>query len=101
MLQMAMDTLGELGIDYQVVNQSYVPALQDIQMVQTLHRLSIPADDWIIVADTDELFTYGVPTVNGAIAAMEAEGATYAMGEMLDHVTRNGSLTKLQVALNP
>jgi hypothetical protein len=51
----------------------------------------------VIVADTDELFTYGTATLSEAIADMEAEGASYALGEMLDHVSLNGSITKLQV----
>lgn len=84
-------------MSFQIVARPYTPALQDIQMMLTLDRYDIPAMDWIIVADTDELFTYGYPTLAEATAAMEAEGATYALGEMLDHVARNGSLPKLQV----
>ena len=51
----------------------------------------------VIVADTDELFTYGTATLKEAIAQMEADGATYALGEMLDHISRNGSITELKV----
>ena len=51
----------------------------------------------VIVADTDELFTYGTATLKEAIAEMEADGASYALGEMLDHVSRNGSITELKV----
>ena len=65
----------------------------------TLDHANIPALDWIIVADTDELYTFGYPTLAETTAKMEAQGATYALGEMLDHVARNGSLSKLQVGL--
>ena len=65
----------------------------------TLDRANIPAQDWIIVADTDELYTFGYPTVREATRKMEEEGATYALGEMLDHVARNGSLARLEVSI--
>ena len=67
-------------------------------MIKTLHRLSIPANDWVIVADTDEFYTYGFSTVQDAARDMEAEGATFAMGEMLDHLSRDGQLNKIEVS---
>ena len=67
-------------------------------MMLTLDRANIPPQDWIIVADTDELYTFGFPTVREATIKMEEEGATYALGEMLDHVARNGSLARLEVS---
>ena len=95
--QAATGVLVKIGLSFQIVAKPYTPALQDIQMMLTLDRADIPAQDWIIVADTDELYTYGYPTVREAIKKMEEEGATYALGEMLDHVARNGSLARLEV----
>lgn len=96
-MQAAKSLLKELGISYEIVTQPYTPALQDIRMTLTLDRKNIPPLDWVIVADTDELYTYGHPTIKETVAVMEAEGATYALGEMLDHVARNGSLPRIQV----
>ncbi len=87
-----------MGLSFQIVARPYTPALQDIQMMLTLDRANIPPQDWIIVADTDELYTFGFPTVREATTKMEEEGATYALGEMLDHVARNGSLARLEVS---
>ena len=58
--------------------------------------MHIAPSDWIIVADTDELFTYGSTSLDEVTQMMEAEGATFALGEMLDHVARDGSLARLQ-----
>lgn len=96
-LQFAIGLLSDSGIDHSIIEQNYLPTFQDIQMIRTLHRLSIPANDWIIVADTDEFFTYGFSTVQEAVMDMDQEGATFAMGEMLDHVARDGQLHKLKV----
>ena len=97
--QDAVKLLTARGIDFNIIRQAYRPALQDVEMVKTLHRLSIPESDWIIVADTDEFFTYQFSTVMEAVRAMEAEGATYAMGEMLDHVSKDGSLSRIKVSI--
>ena len=85
----------ENGIAFRTINQSYTPALQDVSMMTALADLAIDAEDWVIVADTDELYTYGFEKLNEAIALMEMEGATFAQGEMLDHVSRDGTLTQL------
>ena len=95
-MQAAIAFLQEVDICYAIVNASYTPALQDIQMMQTLHQLNLWPDDWIIIADTDELFTYGRSTITEALALMEQENASYAMGETLDHVSRTGKLTQLE-----
>lgn len=97
-LQAATGFLAGMGLSFQIVARPYTPALQDIQMMLTLDHSSIPPLDWVIVADTDELYTYGFTTIAEAIVKMEAEGATYALGEMLDHVARNGSLAMLDVS---
>lgn len=98
-MQAATGLLAKLGLSFQVIAKPYTPALQDIQMMLTLDRYDIPAQDWIIVADTDELYTFGYATLDEVTAKMEAEGATYALGEMLDHVAKDGSLAKIQVYL--
>ena len=96
-MQAAAGLLGELGLSFQIVAKPYTPALQDILMMEALDRANIPPLDWVIVADTDELYTYKFPSLKEVVADMEASGATYALGEMLDHVARNGSLVRLQV----
>lgn len=84
-------------MSFQVISKPYTPALQDIQMMLSLDRLDIAAQDWVIVADTDEMFTYGYDTLNETAAAMEAEGATFALGEMLDHLAPDGALATIEV----
>ena len=91
-----MELLEKLDIPFSVIPQAYTPALQDIRMMESLHQMNVPPLDWIIVADTDELFTYGTESLADATAQMEAQGATFALGEMLDHVTKNGSLASLK-----
>lgn len=99
-MQAAIDLLEQLNIPYLVVAKPYTPALQDIQMMDSLYQMDIAPLDWIIVADTDELFTYGTTSLAEATSLMEADGATFALGEMLDHVAKDGSLAGLQVSLN-
>ena len=94
-----MDLLEQLNIPYLVVAKPYTPALQDIQMMDSLYQMDIAPLDWIIVADTDELFTYGTTSLAEATQLMEADGATFALGEMLDHVAKDGSLAGLQARL--
>ena len=96
-MQAATGFLAKLGLSFQIIAKAYTPALQDIQMMITLDHCNIPPLDWIIIADTDELYTFGYPTLAEATAKLEEEGATYALGEMLDHVARNGTLASLQV----
>ena len=96
-LQVLLARLQQLNASSQIVSRPYTPALQDIQMMQSLYKMDIPPLDWIIVADTDELYSFGTATLREAIAQMEAEGATYALGEMLDHVSSNGSCSQLKV----
>jgi hypothetical protein len=96
-MQAALQILGMLKIRHSVIVKPYIPALQDIQMMESLHRMNIPPLDWIIVADTDELYTYGYPTLRETTASLEAEGSTFALGEMLDHVSITGTVTKLKV----
>jgi hypothetical protein len=97
-VQVAIQLLEELNIGYANVTRPYLPALQDIQMMESLHRMNIPPLDWIIVADTDEFFTYGYLTLKETITSLEAEGATFALGEMLDHLSPTGTLTELEVS---
>jgi len=99
-LQAALSFLGKLNASWSVASQPYTPAMQDVRMMEGLYRMEIPPFDWIIVADADELFTYGHPTLREATAALEAEGATFALGEMLDHVSLDGKLTELKASPN-
>lgn len=97
-MQAAMELLESLNIPYLVVAKAYTPALQDIQMMESLYQMNIAPLDWVIVADTDELFTYGTTSLAEATSLMEADGATFALGEMLDHVAKDGSLAALQAS---
>lgn len=96
-MQIAAGYLAELGLSFQIVAKPYTPALQDILMMEALDRANIPPLDWVIVADTDELYNYGYSHLAAVVAQMDISGASYALGEMLDHVARNGSLATLQV----
>ncbi len=97
-MQAAISVLESLDIPYTVVLKPYTPALQDVQMMESLYLMNIQPLDWVIVADTDELFTYGTESLEEATALMEAEGATFALGEMLDHVARDGSIAGLKAS---
>ena len=96
-LQAAISVASQQKISFSVIAQPYLPALQDIEMMKSLDRMNIPPLDWIIVADVDELYTYGSSAIGAAIAEMEAEGATFALAEMLDHVSSSGNITALTV----
>ena len=59
-------------------------------------RMPVHMEDWIIAADMDEFATFGNHTdVHQAIAAMNADGSTFALGEMLDHVAHGGDLRSI------
>ena len=57
-------------------------------------------EDWIIVTDLDEFYTFGEGGVHHAIRLMEAEGASFALGEMLDHVAPEGRLNQIDTEKN-
>ena len=51
-------------------------------MITGLSQVPMHPEDWVIVADMDEYFTYGSSsTVQEAVQAMEEEGATFALGQ--------------------
>ena len=66
-------------------------------MIKSLDRMNIPPLDQIIVADVDELYTYGHSTIGLVLAEMEREGATFALAEALDYVASTGNLIVLAV----
>ena len=79
-----------------VTLHEYTPDLQDRLMLSALSLLPLHSEDWIVVADMDELFTFGNFThIHEVVRNMEAEGATYAMGAMLDHVALHGHLNRV------
>ena len=90
-LNRAQQLFGGIGAHFRVIAHPYTPDLQDQAMVSGLSKIPMHTEDWVVVADMDEFFTFGV-SVNDAVIAMNAEGATYAIGEMLDHVARGGQL---------
>ena len=82
-----------VGAHIRIIAQPYTPDLQDQAMVSGLSMMPMQIEDWVVVADMDEFFTFGVSgSVDDAVTAMNAEGATFAIGEMLDHVARDGVL---------
>jgi len=95
-LKDAVGLLVSLGLSFSIISKPYTPALQDIAMMEALDRCNVAPLDWVIVADTDEMYTFDATTLGEAIKQMEAEGATFALGEMLDHVSENGSIIELQ-----
>lgn len=72
--------------------------MADIQMMVTLDHKDIPPFDWIIVADMNELCTFPKATLSEVTANMEANGANYALGVVLDHISRPESSGSPQVA---
>ena len=62
-------------------------------MVSSLHNIPMRTEDWVVVTDVDEFFTYGTGGVHDAIRHMGVEDATFALGEMLDHVAPEGKLS--------
>ena len=82
-----------VGAHIRTIAQPYTPDLQDQAMVSGLSKMPMHIQDWVVVADMDEFFTFGVSGgVDDAVTAMNAEGATFALGEMLDHVAHGGEL---------
>lgn len=70
-----------MGAHTRVISQPYSPALQDAAMITGLAHMPMKPDDWVIVADMDEFFTYSnSSSVQAAARAMEAEGASFALG---------------------
>ena len=86
-----------LKIRHNVVMKPYHPALQDVWTVESLERMKISPLDWVIVADIDEFYTFGEQNLKDMTASMQQEGSTYAIGQMLDHIAVNGTLTAIQV----
>lgn len=89
-----------MGLSFHVINQPYMLAskdLENIQMMMTLDGNEIPPLDWIIVADVDEFYTFKQPALAEVLAEMEADGATYALGAMINHLSEPGSIGGLQV----
>ena len=82
----------DVGARQRTIMQAYTPHLQDQAMMSGLSQMPMHPNDWVIVADMDEFFTYGYANINEAVNAMSKEGATYALGEMLDHVAEHGQL---------
>ena len=91
-LKMAEELFRSFGASIRMIMHAYKPDLQDQAMLSGLEAMPMDIEDWVIVADMDELFTYGASNVHEAVKAMSAEGATYALGEMLDHVAPEGRL---------
>ena len=91
--------LRDHGIAFRIMLQPYSPVMQDEAMISALSQMPMLPDDWILVADLDELFTFGhAQDIKTATKLMNAEGATYASGTVVDHVSNTGSLAQLQPA---
>ena len=93
-LNTAQQLFGAVGAHVRVIAHPYTPDLQDQAMISGLSKIPLHIEDWVVVADMDEFFTFG-GSVEDAVSAMNAEGATYAVGEMLDHVAQGGKLTHI------
>ena len=91
-LKLAEELFRSFGASIRMIMHAYKPDLQDQAMLSGLEAMPMDIEDWVIVADMDELFTYGASDVHEAVKLMNAEGATYALGEMLDHVAPEGRL---------
>ncbi len=94
----AQALFGGAGAHIRTIAQPYTPDLQDQAMVSGLSKVPMSIQDWVVVADMDEFFTFGVGGVEDAVTAMNAEGATFAIGEMLDHVAPGGELRHIDNA---
>lgn len=70
------------GAHTRTILHHYTPDLQDLAMITGLAQMPMEPEDWVIVADMDEYFTYGT-SVQDAVQAMEEEGASFALGELL------------------
>ena len=92
-LVQAQKLFGSAGAHCRTLYHPYTPDLQDQAMVSALSKMPMHAEDWVMVPDMDEFFTFdGNQTVVDVVTAMNSELATYAMGEMLDHVAAGGEL---------
>ena len=92
-LVQAQKLFATAGAHYRIIYHPYTPDLQDQAMVSALSKIPMHAEDWVMVPDMDEFFTFDEnQTVNDVVTAMNSETATYAMGEMLDHVALGGEL---------
>ena len=94
-LKHAEELFRAFGASTRTIMQAYKPDLQDQAMMSGLAAMPMDVEDWVIVADMDELFTFGVTDVHEAVEMMIAEGATFAVGEMLDHVAPGGVLQRV------
>ena len=95
-LQQSVEYFASVGVDTRIILQPYTPELQDRAMITRLSSMPMHPEDWVIVADMDELFMFDtVANISMVTDAMNAEGATFAVGEMLDHVAQGGSLTSI------
>lgn len=65
------------------IPQPYSPTLQDVAMVAGLAQIPMNPEDWVIVADMDEFYTFGnSSSVQVAAQVMEQEGASFALGRV-------------------
>lgn len=92
----ALDMTRRKGVRSRMIARAYTPDLQDLAMVSSLRSMPMHPEDWVVVADMDEFFTFGhFSNVYEAVESMSAQGATFALGETLDHVARGGLLTPI------
>lgn len=85
-LQEAQRQFRSVGMFTRIVWHAYTPFLQDLAMITGLSKMPMDPEDWVIVADMDEYFTFGDKTnVQEAVQAMEQEGASFAVGELLPY----------------
>lgn len=95
-LQQSLEYFRSVEVDARTILQAYAPELQDRAMVTRLATMPMDPEDWVIVADMDELFIFdAVRNITDIVRAMNAEGATFALGEMLDHVAYGGQLRSI------
>ncbi|GAB4822987.1 hypothetical protein N2152v2_010033 [Parachlorella kessleri] len=52
-------------------------------------------DDWVVVADSDELQDYGGQTIPAFLSDAEQQGSTYVVGTLLDRLAPGGRLPPL------
>ena len=97
-LRKAQQIFAEDGAHTRTILQPYTPDLQDQAMVSGLYKVPMDIEDWVVTTDMDEFFTFGEGGVYNAMKLMDAEGATFALGEMLDHVAPGGKLNHVDAA---
>lgn len=91
----AQQFLTSAGAQTRTILQPYTPALQDQAMLSGLYMIPMHVEDWVIVTDQDEFYTFGEGGVAAAVKSMDTQGATFALGEILDHVARGGKLKEV------